>query len=159
MDEMFRVLIRACAMQVLPVVRGRKGQDRRQTMLHVVGMEWDQVVRWWWYIYIYNIYIIIYGGVLNWRYPQIIYVIFGFFIIHLTKNKINHPAHGAAPWLWTPPEPGHHDFVPTQMLRILQLKPIENQNTADLDKEFFQWRWHAMAMEMGQVTCEVTRND
>jgi len=30
---------------------------------------------------------------------------------------------------------GHHDFVPTQMLRILQLKPIENQNTADLDKE------------------------
>lgn len=105
------------------------------------------------------IYIIIYGGVLNWRYPQIIYVIFGFFIIHLTKNKINHPAHGAAPWLWTPPEPGHHDFVPTQMLRILQLKPIENQNTADLDKEFFQWRWHAMAMGMGQVTCEVTRND
>lgn len=30
---------------------------------------------------------------------------------------------------------GQHDFVPTQMLKILQLKPLEQQGSKDMDKE------------------------
>jgi len=105
-----------------------------------------------------DIYIYIYNSI--WRcpkleVPQIIYVIFGFSIIHLTKNNIKYKQYkpssswGSSMAMDTVQMPGHHDFVPTQMLRILQLKPIENQNTADLDKEFFQWRWLWGLVKMG----------